>query len=107
MEWQTFSFDWNRVRAFLLTAEEGSLTVAARASGTTQPTLGRQVAALEDELGVVLFDRVAGKLVLTDTGKTLLEYVRKMGESAAHISRLADGQSNDVRGKITISASEI
>lgn len=107
MDWQTINFDWNRVRAFLITAEEGSLTAAARVMGTTQPTLGRQVSALEDELGAVLFDRVGGKLVLTDNGRILLEHVRVMGDAAGHVSRLADGQSVDVRGKISISASEV
>lgn len=107
MDWQTINFDWNRVRAFLVTAEEGSLTAAARALGTTQPTLGRQVSALEDELGAVLFDRVSGKLVLTENGQILLEHVRVMGDAAGHVSRLADGQSSEVRGKISISASEV
>jgi DNA-binding transcriptional LysR family regulator len=55
MDWKTVKFDWNRARAFLITAEEGSLSAAARALGMAQPTLGRQVSALEDELGVVLF----------------------------------------------------
>ena len=58
MEWQGVTFDWNQARAFLVTAEEGSLSAAARALGLTQPTLGRQVAALEVELGVSLFERV-------------------------------------------------
>jgi DNA-binding transcriptional LysR family regulator len=44
------AFDWNHVRAFLATAEEGSLSAAARALRQTQPALGRQVAALEAEL---------------------------------------------------------
>lgn len=107
MDWQTINFDWNRVRAFLITAEEGSLSAAARALGTTQPTLGRQVSALEDELGVVLFDRVGGKLVLTSTGEALLSHVKVMGDAAGHVSRLADGHSTEVQGKICISASEV
>ena len=41
MNWQSVTFDWNRARAFLVTAEEGSLSAAARALGLTQPTLGR------------------------------------------------------------------
>jgi DNA-binding transcriptional LysR family regulator len=56
MNWQSIKFDWNRARAFLVTAEEGSLSAAARALGMTQPTVGRQVSALENELGVVLFE---------------------------------------------------
>ena len=51
-------FDWNHAKAFLVTAQEGSLSAAARALGMAQPTLGRQVDALEAELGVVLFERV-------------------------------------------------
>ena len=47
MDWKSVNFDWNRARAFLVTAEEGSLSTAARALGMAQPTLGRQVAALE------------------------------------------------------------
>lgn len=44
--------DWNHVRALLATVEAGSLSAAARRLGLTQPTLGRQVAALEQTLGV-------------------------------------------------------
>ena len=55
-------FDWNRARAFLVTAEEGSLSAAARSLGMTQPTLSRQVDALEDELGLVLFERVGREI---------------------------------------------
>ncbi|WP_375552039.1 LysR family transcriptional regulator [Rhodophyticola porphyridii] len=45
MDWRSISFDWNQVRAFLATVEEGSLSAAARALGQAQPTLGRQVSA--------------------------------------------------------------
>ena len=68
MDWKTINFDWNRARAFLVTAEEGSLAAAARALNMTQPTLGRQVAALEDELGVELFNRRGRGLELTPNG---------------------------------------
>ena len=72
MNWQSVTFDWNRARAFLVTAEEGSLSAAARALGLTQPTLGRQVSALEAELGVTLFERVGRSLELTQSGQELL-----------------------------------
>ena len=57
MDWRPLRFDWNRARAFLVTVEEGSLSAAARALGMSQPTLGRQVSALEQELGIALFER--------------------------------------------------
>jgi len=107
MNWTQVRFDWNRARAFLVTAEEGSLSAAARALGMTQPTLGRQVDALEEELGVALFERVGRGLTLTASGVGLLEHVRAMGEAASRVSLTASGQSQSVEGLVTITASEV
>ena len=104
MNWQAISFDWNQVRAFLATAEEGSLSAAARALGQTQPTLSRQVAALEDELGVTLFERAGRAMALTTAGMELLDHVRDMAEAASRISLSASGQSQDVSGRVVITA---
>ncbi|MEM6495151.1 MAG: LysR family transcriptional regulator [Pseudomonadota bacterium] len=106
MEWRSVNFDWNRARAFLVTAEEGSLSAAARALNMTQPTLGRQVSALEQELGVVLFERVGRGLTLTPSGLELLEHVRTMGDAANHLTRVASGQAQAVEGSVRITASE-
>ena len=107
MDWRSTKFDWNRARAFLVTAEEGSLSAAARALGMTQPTLGRQVAALEDELGVLLFDRVGRGLPLTANGLELIDHVRAMGDAARDVSMTASGQSTSVEGTVRITATEI
>lgn len=107
MDWHSITFDWNRARAFLVTAEEGSLSAAARALGTTQPTLGRQVSALEDELGVALFERVGRGLVLTPSGLELMEHVRAMGEAANRMSLSASGQSQSIEGTVCITADEV
>ncbi|WP_198662657.1 LysR family transcriptional regulator [Primorskyibacter marinus] len=107
MDWRNVNFDWNRARAFLVTAEEGSLSAAARALGVAQPTLGRQVTALEEELGVTLFERVPRGLELTTAGLDLVEHVRAMGNAASRVSLAATGQSLTVEGQITITASEI
>ena len=106
MDWRSVNFDWNRARAFLVAAEEGSLSAAARALGITQPTLGRQVAALEQELGVTLFDRGGRGLELTSNGLALVDYVRSMGEAASRLSMAATGQSDSIEGDICITASE-
>ncbi|WP_282609090.1 LysR family transcriptional regulator [Pelagibius sp. Alg239-R121] len=106
MNWNAVSFDWNQARAFLATAEEGSLSAAARALGQTQPTLGRQVTALEQELGVVLFERIGRSLALTPSGLELLDHVRAMGEAAGRISLAASGQSQSIEGQVCISASD-
>ncbi|SFU13165.1 transcriptional regulator, LysR family [Pseudovibrio denitrificans] len=106
MNWQSVSFDWNQARAFLVTAEEGSLSAAARALGLTQPTLGRQVTALEEALGVTLFERASRSLSLTQAGMELLEHVKSMGEAANRISLTASGQSQEIDGTVCISASD-
>jgi len=107
MDWRSVKFDWNRARAFLVTAEEGSLSAAARALGMTQPTLGRQVTALEEELNVILFERAGQGLVLTPSGMELLEHVRTMGEAASQVSLAASGQSENIEGNVCISVSEV
>ena len=107
MEWRTVRFDWNRARAFLVTAEEGSLSAAARVLGMAQPTIGRQVDALEAELGVVLFERVGRGLTLTPSGMDLLDHVRAMGEAATRVSLSAAGHSQSVEGKVVIAASDV
>ncbi len=107
MDWKRVNFDWNRARAFLVTAEEGSLSAASRALGMTQPTLGRQVSALEQELGVVLFERVGRGLQLTESGLELVEHVRGMGEAATRMSLTASGQSQSIEGTVRITASEV
>jgi len=100
MNWQSVSFDWNQARAFLVTAEQGSLSAAARALGLTQPTLGRQVAALEEKLGVTLFERGRRSLFLTQSGLELLDHVRMMGDAAGRISLTASGQSQAIEGLV-------
>ena len=107
MNWQSITFDWNQARAFLVTAEEGSLSAAARALNQTQPTLSRQVAALEETLGVTLFERVSKSLVLTEAGVELAEHVRAMGEAASRVSLSASGQSQQIEGMVTISTTDV
>ncbi len=107
MEWNGIKFDWNHAKAFLITAEEGSLSAAARVLGAAQPTLGRQVAALETELGIVLFQRVGRGLTLTQAGLELLDHVRAMGDAANRVSLAAIGQSQSIEGTVRISASEV
>jgi DNA-binding transcriptional LysR family regulator len=107
MEWKRSAFDWNQARAFLVTAEEGSLSAAARALGLTQPTLSRQVAGLEEALGVTLFERTSRALLLTQSGVKLLADFRTMGDAANNISLAATGQSQAVTGHVLISATDL
>jgi len=107
MNWQAVSFDWNQVRAFLATAEEGSFSSAARALKTTQPTIGRQITALEETLGVTLFERTVRGPAITESGRELLDHVQAMGEAATLISTTAAGQSQEVTGEVVLTASDL
>ena len=99
--------DWNHVRSFLAISEAGSLSAAARELGLTQPTLGRQLAALERELGVALFERIGRGLSPTPTAQALLEHARPMGEAAGRLALAANGRSQVIEGPIRITASEV
>jgi DNA-binding transcriptional LysR family regulator len=107
MNWQAINFDWNQVRAFLATLEEGTLSAAARELGLTQPTLGRQVTALEVHLAVTLFERSGRQLIPTPAAIELAEHVRAMGEAATRLSLAASGQSKSVEGIVKITATEM
>ncbi|GAA6155676.1 MAG: LysR family transcriptional regulator [Alphaproteobacteria bacterium] len=107
MNWPAIAFDWNQIRAFLATAEEGSLSAAARVLGQTQPTLSRQVTGLEEALGVVLFERGPRVMRLTQAGHEVLAHVRAMGDAALKVSLAASGQSQHVEGKVSITATEL
>lgn len=107
MNWDAISFDWNQIRAFLATAEEGSFSGAARALKTTQPTIGRQISELEAKLGVTLVERSVRGPSLTETGRDLLDHVRAMGEAATLISMVATGKSQEVTGEVTVTATDL
>lgn len=107
MDEKPHSFDWNHAKAFLATVEEGSLSAAARVLKLTQPTLGRQVAALETSLGLVLFERIGKSLVLTPSGVELAQQVGRMRDVANQMSLSASGQSQDIKGKVSITASDV
>lgn len=98
--------DWNHLHAFLQTAERGSLSAAARHMGVTQSTLSRQVAALEQQLGVTLFERVGRSMVVTGAGLGLLEYARTMGDAANNFALAATGTSKTVDGVVSVTATD-
>ena len=99
--------DWSLIRAFLAVAETGSLSGAARALSQSQPTLGRQIKLLEDQLGLRLFDRQPRGLALTPTGDSLLEPARAMRDAFHQLSLRAAGRDERMQGTVRITASEI
>ncbi|MEM7742944.1 MAG: LysR family transcriptional regulator [Pseudomonadota bacterium] len=107
MAWQAISFDWNQVRTFLATAEEGSFSGAARVLKSTQPKVARQISELERALSVILFERSVRGPSLTHAGRDLLEHVRAMAEAATLISMIATGHSNDMSSEEAATATDL
>ncbi|MGJ3232363.1 MAG: LysR family transcriptional regulator [Oceanicaulis sp.] len=101
------AFDWNQARAFLAVSEHASFSAAARALGVTQPTVSRQIAALEAALGVTLFERGPRTMALTQTGAALAEHVRAMGEHAAALALSATGAAAGIEGRVAITATSL
>ena len=99
--------DWSLTQSFLAVAEHGSLSGAARATGSSQPTMGRHIAAMEADLGVLLFERSTDGFSLTATGTELFEHARQMSEAADRLALAAEGRSENVAGTIRITASDI
>ncbi|MCP8884762.1 LysR family transcriptional regulator [Devosia sp. XJ19-1] len=99
--------DWNQMRALLATVDAGSLSAAAKRLGLTQPTLGRQVAALEESLGIAIFERLGRRLALTEAGAQLVAHLRAMGEAAERVAMTAAGQSQAIEGVVRITTADI
>ena len=99
------SLDWSLLQTFLAVAEDGSLSGAARQLATSQPTVGRRIQSLEEQLEVSLFQRQPRGMALTEKGHALFEQARGM-QAAADAARLAAlGHSEAEAGPVRITAS--
>lgn len=99
--------DWDLIRAFLAVVDAGSVTAAAEMLAISQPTLSRQLASLESQLGTTLFERVGRGLRLTQAGTNLIAPARQMQVAANALGLAALGQHSDTAGTVRISASEV
>ena len=67
-----------RLRVFMMVAAEGSFTRAAQHLGVSQPAVSQNIAELEKQVGVVLFDRKRGEVTLTAEGYVFKDYAAKI-----------------------------
>src|SRR5215475_11230611 len=88
------TMNFRHARTFVAVAELGTVSKAATRLRIAQPALSRQIGALEQELGLKLFDRVGSRLVLTGEGeqllgdcRVLLNYASALGERAQSLRR--------------------
>lgn len=99
------NLDWSLIQAFLAVAETGSLSGAAKALRASQPTLGRQIKTLEQQLSAELFQRQPRGLSLTETGADLVAPAKAMREAMRQIALTAAGQQQSLQGTVRITAS--
>lgn len=98
--------DLRVLRYFLMVAKEQSFTKAAEQLNITQPTLSRQLAALEKELGVKLFRRGGHSITLTNEGLLLKRRALEIVDLEDKILSEFKGDNEAIEGKITIGCGE-
>ncbi len=91
-----------QLRAFVTVAKIGQLTRAAEALHVTQPAVTGQIKALEEELGVSLFDRKPGRIALTRAGERLLPEAEKVLAAAGSLMGRARELQGEVSGSLVI-----
>lgn len=94
--------DW--MKGFVRTVETGSFSAVARELNTTQPTISKQIAALEAYLGVQLLNRSTRSLRLTEEGARFYEQAQRVLESLAE-AEASIGQQQNPAGILRISCS--
>jgi DNA-binding transcriptional LysR family regulator len=99
--------DWTLIRSFLAVLRDGSLSAAARRLRLAQPTLGRHIAALEEDVGLALFTRAPAGLVPTAAALAMRPMAEAMEQAAAALLRAAEGADDPARGTVRITASEV
>jgi DNA-binding transcriptional LysR family regulator len=99
-------FDWSLIRSFLAALEHGSLLGAARALHSSQPTIGRHIAELESQLGVVLFERTGRGLLPSETALRLADSARAMEAGALQMARNVSLAESGVSGTVRLTASQ-
>jgi DNA-binding transcriptional LysR family regulator len=97
--------DYQHLETFLRAAENLSFSEAAKQLHITQPTISRHIKLLETELGVELFDRGAAKLQLTEAGRSLLPWARKLIQDSNELQEMASSLQSGVGGHLRIACS--
>lgn len=96
--------DWDDMKLVLAIARHGSLSSAARALDTTQPTVSRRLDGLERRLGAKLFERAVSGLLPNRLCAALLEPLGEMDAAAQAVERRVAARDTDVHGRITVTS---
>lgn len=97
--------DTQNLSAFIAVADAGSFTQAAASLHLSQPAVSKRITALEEQIGQSLFDRVGRRVTLTDAGRTLLPYAKKVLQDLEDGRRALSHLSEKVAGRLSIGTS--
>ena len=95
--------DWDLCKTFVAVAETRSLAAAARQLRSSHPTVGRNIAALEQQLGIKLFARSNEGLSLTAQGRKFREHVEAMASAALRAEAAVSATGTQARGVVKLS----
>lgn len=95
------------LRYFLTVVREEGITKAADALHITQPTLSRQLAQMEEDIGVKLFHRGTRKITLTNEGMLLRRRAEEILQLVDNTEKELIEQEEQIEGKITIGCGEL
>jgi DNA-binding transcriptional LysR family regulator len=98
--------NWDDTRMFLALSRETTLRGAARLLGVDQATVGRRIAAMEKDLGSVLFLRSSDGYRLTAAGETALAAARRMESAALELQSKLEGQDDALAGTVRITSTD-
>jgi len=94
--------DLKQIRAFVQVAESGSISAASRVLGISQPTVSRQIQALERAVNVPLIQRDTHNMSLTEAGRVLLPDARRLLVTAERARQKLLAERNTVEGHLRI-----
>ena len=97
--------DTHSLQAFLEVADAGSFSLAATRLHLTQPAVSKRVAALEQQLGARLFDRIGRHITLTEAGQRLLPRARAILHEIAETARELRDRDGAVSGRLALGTS--
>ena len=99
--------DWNDLRYFLAVADHGSTLAAGRSLRVSQTTVARRIAALEESLGLTLFEKRQAGYVLTPAGEGLVDRARSVEQAAEGFGEASAALARDCSGVVRITTQEI
>jgi DNA-binding transcriptional LysR family regulator len=101
------AFTLRQLQFFVAAAEAGSVSGAARALSISQSSVTEAIRGLEDDLGVVLFDRQARGLLITHKGSAFLRHARKILADVATARSAFQDEAEAATGRLSLGVTSL